>query len=546
MRVKLLWLSSLSLILTACPPDPVEDPGNCWVPLGDMKSVSVLGWTRGALSAGTTAGEVACWNGTTWTPSSVASAPIRWMTSTPAASTAMPDVIVATDTELYRGTCATGWTPHGSWSGNLGSVYSGSGILDLVNHEQRVAFVTANHELLLSMDAGMTWAVIADTFTMALPGGANHVTILADGTVMASNAGATATFDGSTWTASFAINPGDGVMGWTPLDHVVMLRPGGAPTVNRTTDAGASWTQPCCATFNSSTPISVTSDEPDPQGSLHVMFVGTASSGVALSNDDGASWERYPGQFPVSGLGNPVPAVVSVDIDPSGLPTLGTSKGVYRDNSSNPTSPCRKPRRLASGPVDDPRLLEAVWSDGATAPLGCDLDVDCCAELGVCDALAAGSDGGLAEHEVVVAGTVEVAHWFGVDTFEVAGTARWSAPSCDNADGSCPMFLEALDLDAAGVKAGGETWVSLEGLTASLHQPALGAWRPQTGELLIPGERLVLDLDAAASATWLGGEGPLELTQHPDGFVGGAVTDRGLSLVATHERLGVVVTLRLE
>ncbi|MEQ1504432.1 MAG: hypothetical protein ABMB14_19480, partial [Myxococcota bacterium] len=188
------------------------------------------------------------------------------------------------------------------------------------------------------------------------------------------------------------------------------------------------------------------------------------------------------------------------------------------------------------------------WDDGAVAPLGCDRHGDCCAELGVCDALGPDGTPTVADQEAELSGTIEIVHPLGVDVVPVIGWVRWSAPPCDVRGGSCPWYLEALDLQADKVAGGaGPVWYRLDDVSGGLNGPVLGGWRVDTGELRVPGADLWLDLVAGGSASSLGDDtGPLELGQPLDGYLTGGFRDGRPWLRASRTASGVTVTLTLD
>lgn len=549
------WL--LAVILSAgcdgCPgePDPELDPGDCWLELGDLADATAVGWYNDQLVAGLGTGQLGCWNPTTspyngsWTLTQLTPDPIGWVSTQTHNQPGLGDVMVATEREIWRGTCGGPWLPTAQWP-NSNLSLGGRAVVDLDNADASVALIFDTGEVWSSDDAGVTWARIADlaTFNASQP---ETIEVEHSGAVAVTTGLGVSRWDGVTWTSLGA--PATGRVERTGTDALLVFQ--GQDLFRRPTGLTSTFTQTCCATVQSST---LTSSAVDTAFGQNDLFLGTVGTGVILSIDAGLSWERYPSGYPMSGLGAPA-SIRSVDLDDRGLPTLATASGVFLDHSDPPGSPCRKPGRYGNpdddggdGPIDDPTLRLAVWDDGTTAPLGCDLRADCCAELGVCDAFGPDGTPTLADQEAELSGTIEIVHALGVDVVPVIGWIRWSAPRCDAGEGTCPWYLEGLDLQADKVAGGaGPVWYQLDDVNGWLNAPVLGGWRVDTGELRVPGADLWFDLSAAGGATSVSGDtGPLALGQPIDGYLTGGFRDGRPWLRASRAVSGVTVNLALD
>ncbi|MEQ1505489.1 MAG: hypothetical protein ABMB14_24870, partial [Myxococcota bacterium] len=365
-------VSLLAVLLSAgCPdPDPELDPGNCWLELGDLKDVTAVGWYGHRLVAGLAGGQIGCWTETTslytgsWTLTQLSPDAIRWVSTQTDGQTTLGDVMVATEHEIWRGTCGGPWLPTAQWpNGNLS--LNGATIVDFDNADEHVALILGTDEVWSSADAGVNWARIADssTFSNSAP---TSIEVEATGAVAVTTGLGVSRWDGSVWTSLG--NPASGAVERTTTDGLLVFA--GANLVHRPA-GGAGFSQTCCATIQSST---LTDSAVDAALGPNDVFVGTTGTGVILSPDAGLTWERYPGAYPTSGLGSPR-SIQSIDLDYRGLPTVATPNGVFADHSDPPGSPCRKPGRYADpsddggvGPIDDPTLRLAVWDDGAVAP----------------------------------------------------------------------------------------------------------------------------------------------------------------------------------
>jgi hypothetical protein len=155
------------------------------------------------------------------------------------------------------------------------------------------------------------------------------------------------------------------------------------------------------------------------------------------------------------------------------------------------------------------RADKIVWStaDGgpATRPLACSLSGNCCDAFGpaVCSNLALGtSAAAAAEHITGIAGTVTFASGVaGVPPVvaSVTGTVRSSSRSCNNSAGTCPLYLEDLQLqipgDVRGILFNGVRY-DLSSLSARIDGPALGVADVRTRAAKLLGDRVSLRIAA--------------------------------------------------
>jgi hypothetical protein len=157
------------------------------------------------------------------------------------------------------------------------------------------------------------------------------------------------------------------------------------------------------------------------------------------------------------------------------------------------------------------RADKIVWStaDGgpATRPLACSLSGNCCDAFGpaVCSNLKLGTRSmAAADHITGISGTVT----FASDTpgaapvvVQVGGTVRSSSRSCINSAGTCPLYLEDLQLVfpqyIPGIVLDG-TQYNLFNLSATLEAPTLGVADMSTRAVKLLGDRASLRLSATA------------------------------------------------
>lgn len=186
------------------------------------------------------------------------------------------------------------------------------------------------------------------------------------------------------------------------------------------------------------------------------------------------------------------------------------------------------------------RAEKLVWStaDGgaATRPLACSLSGDCCQAYGpaVCTNLALDTrQAAAAEHITDIAGRVRfVAGVAGAAPVAVpfTGTVRSALRSCDNRAGTCPLYLEDIEVElppyVLGIMLDGRRY-DLISPSVTLEAPTLGVVDMRTGAVKLLGDRISLRLTATAR---LPDEGmSIRLDERPElpAAIDGRVADKG-------------------
>jgi hypothetical protein len=211
-------------------------------------------------------------------------------------------------------------------------------------------------------------------------------------------------------------------------------------------------------------------------------------------------------------------------------------------NCSDQLNNCElaKPVPDANGDQADPLGAGLLWSTAAgrvTAPLACDLNQTCCTsfESPACKNLeygrvfqpAATSSAQLAVVAMLESGGVETrASFSGVMTFSLA--------SCSNPAGTCPIYIESLELVASDPISG--VWddgtrtgvaYSVSDMALSLVKPTMGAQHATTRQFQLAPDALRIRFEGDFRTRNQSLVGPLSLIAAPQGVTSGFVSATG-------------------
>ena len=157
------------------------------------------------------------------------------------------------------------------------------------------------------------------------------------------------------------------------------------------------------------------------------------------------------------------------------------------------------------------RAEDIVWSpeDGGpdTRPLACSLSGNCCEDfgLGACSNIRLGNRNvPIAGKTTALTGTVTYTASKKAQprVIPVTGWIRTSSGSCNNSAGTCPMYLDDLQLDfperVDNVEIDGQRY-DLSAIDASMDSPTLGVLDTRTLSVKLLGDHLPLRISATAA-----------------------------------------------
>ncbi len=492
--------------------EDIPDPGNCWVEIGALEGVTTLGRDDGTLMAGDAAGEVHCLSGSSWVSANLAAGrPVDWL-STKSWGPALAAVdLGGTDAALFVGDCSSGWNEVQP------STFSGR-LIDAHADDLGVAVSLHDGTVWFSADHGQTFTQISTFFPPWLF--AAQVRVDGVGRVFVrDDHDDVHVWDGLAW-ASWTAAPLFGDLAVSPGDAALIFDGG---SVARSDD-GVSWGVGAAAASGQFAGLTFDRAMLGPARAWSARTNGL----VRATTNDGASFDPYMECYPRSGL--PTSAVTDIDMDEDTLLYLSTAAGVYRENG-NWGSPCYMDTlecfpicpfgRVAGEP--DPGLDHTAWADGRVRPV------------------AAGGGEGVTRSGALV-GSLTASNADSTVEVPVTGELSWTAETCDHE--VCPLVVEGLSAQLDGAAADLGAGLVVEQVFATLTTPAVGGWRPDTGEILLAGPSVT----GAVQVGW-GGWGDWVLPADASGSLveplRGSVDERGLTLASTMVVDGVTFSLTL-